>query len=194
MNSKYISLVDRYSGNSDVFFRFLNQSASNLGIRAEWLADIIYLESGFNPNAKNPNGSASGLIQFIESTAKELGTTTAAIRQMTNVQQLPYVEKYFSNWFSRLGKPKDGFELYVLVFYPAWFNKPDESRLPDNAYKANRSIDADGKGFITKGDFRKWYGKRLGKAVATTTTQAIKNIGTFVFIAAALAAYKLIRH
>jgi len=194
MKQSYIVLVNRHSGNADVFFRLLADTVHRLGIPAEWLADIMFLESGFNPKAKNPNGTATGLIQFIESTAKELGTTTARLAAMTNIQQLPYVERYFGNWFNRLGKPKDGFELYVLTFYPAWFNKSDDTRLPDSAYNANRGIDADGKGFITKGDFRKWYGKRLGKSVAAQTGKAVKDIGTFVLIAAALAAYKLIRH
>lgn len=34
------------------------------------LYDIIKCESGFNPDAKNPTSSASGLLQFIDSTYK----------------------------------------------------------------------------------------------------------------------------
>lgn len=43
-----------------------------------------------------PGSGAIGLIQFMPSTAKGLGTSTSALKQMTAVDQLAYVEKYFA--------------------------------------------------------------------------------------------------
>jgi hypothetical protein len=43
------------------------------GLPAGFLTRTAEIESGFNPNAKNPNSSASGLFQFINSTAKQYG-------------------------------------------------------------------------------------------------------------------------
>ncbi len=37
----------------------------------QWLIDLINFESGWNPTASNPPSSAKGLIQFMNSTAKD---------------------------------------------------------------------------------------------------------------------------
>ncbi len=45
------------------------------GLPAGYLARTAQIESSMNPNARNPNSSASGLFQFIDSTAREYGLT-----------------------------------------------------------------------------------------------------------------------
>jgi hypothetical protein len=47
----------------------------------------------FSPSIKNKASGATGLIQFMRSTAKGSGTTTAALAEMTAVDQLDFVEK-----------------------------------------------------------------------------------------------------
>lgn len=71
-------------------------SAARLGVDPNALAAVISFETGgtFSPSIKNPNSSGSGLIQFMEATAKDMGTTTAALRQMSFAQQMKYVERY----------------------------------------------------------------------------------------------------
>jgi hypothetical protein len=98
-----------------------------------------------------------GLIQFIESTAKSLGTTTAAIRQMSAVEQLPLVEKFFQMSMGK--KIPDRIEDYILapLGRPDMIGKPDatviyEAGSPE--YEANKSLDRDGDGAITVGDMR----------------------------------------
>jgi hypothetical protein len=43
------------------------------GLPSGYLARTAQIESSFNPNAKNPNSSATGLFQFINSTARQYG-------------------------------------------------------------------------------------------------------------------------
>ena len=58
------------------------QVAESLGLDASLIMNIMSLESGLNPQAVNPQGGATGLIQFMPETAKRLGTTVEALRQM----------------------------------------------------------------------------------------------------------------
>lgn len=48
-------------------------AANRYGVDPSALMRIAQIESGGNPNAKNPNSSAGGLFQFIDSTAKNYG-------------------------------------------------------------------------------------------------------------------------
>lgn len=108
-----IQMVTKFTGTTPVPKSFttdaryhISRVAGRLGVDANALAAVISFESAgsFNPAKKNPgytdnNGvfhpsSASGLIQFIEPTAKTLGTTTAALRAMSFGKQMEYVERY----------------------------------------------------------------------------------------------------
>ena len=73
-----------------------------------WLANLINFESGrtFDPSIVNHIG-ATGLIQFIPSTAKSLGTTTEALAKMTPKEQMVYVEKYLLPYRGKMNNPTD---------------------------------------------------------------------------------------
>ena len=75
-------------------------------------------ESLFNPAARNPlpGQTASGLLQFIESTARRMGTTTEAIRRMSTVEQLHLVERYLTPFHGRLNSLAD---VYLAVSFEA---------------------------------------------------------------------------
>lgn len=53
----------------------ITQAAHKHGVSPETLAMIADIESGGDPNAKNPNSSAAGLFQFVQGTAKAYGLT-----------------------------------------------------------------------------------------------------------------------
>lgn len=87
------------SGNRFVTREFLNGVeglAGRLGTRPEYLLAVMSFETGgsFNPAIRNGIG-ATGLIQFLPSTARGLGTTTDALARMSSTEQLQFVEKYF---------------------------------------------------------------------------------------------------
>lgn len=129
--------------------------SSRLSIDANWLMAVMGYESGytFNPAAKNPGSSATGLIQFIESTAVGLGTTTAKLARMTAVEQLDYVERYYEAApASRIHNLGDA---YLAVLWPPAVGRPDTYVMwleGSIQYAKNSGLDKDKKGFITRGD------------------------------------------
>lgn len=50
-------------------------AARKYGLDSDMLMTIADIESKFNPNAKNPGSSASGLFQFVKDTARQYGLT-----------------------------------------------------------------------------------------------------------------------
>ncbi|WP_039758403.1 transglycosylase SLT domain-containing protein [Bartonella queenslandensis] len=51
----------------------IRQAAMRYGLPENYLYRVAQVESGGNPNARNPRSSAGGLYQFIDSTAKQYG-------------------------------------------------------------------------------------------------------------------------
>lgn len=118
---------------ADEIVRVSNQ----LGIHPSWLANVINFESdGGNPKARNVYSSATGLIQFIPSTAADLGTSVDALRSMSGRQQMAYVERYFAPYKGRLSSQED---VYMAVFYPRAIGNPDY-RFPFSVTAVNPGI------------------------------------------------------
>ena len=92
---KVKNLVER---TTPEFRRKLYQVAIDVGIPPGELASLMGFESSWtwSPSVRNPSGGATGLIQFMPSTAKMLGTTTDQLAAMSAVQQLDYVKAYLA--------------------------------------------------------------------------------------------------
>ena len=86
---------------------------------SEWLMSIIHHESRFVPSAKNPKSTGSGLLQMLNAVAKSHGTTSASLREMSAIQQLPYIRKYFIKDVSMYGKYISVTDMYLAVFAPS---------------------------------------------------------------------------
>lgn len=119
---------------------------------ASWLMACMAFESAetFSPSIKNMAGSgATGLIQFMPSTAKGLGTTVEKLAAMSAVEQLDYVEKYFKPYAKRISSLPD---MYMAILLPTAVGKPDDYPLFTSgaAYRQNAALDADSDGVITK--------------------------------------------
>lgn len=131
--------------------------SQELGINPDYLMACMAFESAetFSPSIKNAAGSgATGLIQFMPSTAKGLGTSTAALANMTALQQLEYVHAYF--WPYR-GRLKTLGDVYMAILWPAGIGKPDTWALWDKnsrptTYRQNAGLDANKDGVITKAE------------------------------------------
>lgn len=124
----------------------LSNIGAKYGIPFEWLVNLIKHESAstFNPSITN-NIGATGLIQFLSSTALDLGTTTDELRKMTFQQQLVYVDKYLNRQLKKHlvnGKIPSNFtqgDVFMTIFYPVSIGKPNYS-FPDSVKRANGGI------------------------------------------------------
>jgi hypothetical protein len=153
----------------------LQAIAKRLKAEPAWLLNVMASESLFNPAARNglPRQTASGLLQFIESTAQSLGTTTEAIRRMSPVEQLRLVEKYLTPFRGHLNSLAD---VYLAVFRgfiieggEATVIAPlDNSNKERRIYSLNRWLDFSGDGKITKGEL----------ALAALTTGRFQPVAT----------------
>ena len=109
----------------------------------------------FRADIKNAAGSgAVGLIQFMPSTAKDLGTSTESLAAMTPESQLDYVEKYFKPYS---GKMKNLGDIYMAILWPAGIGKSDDWVLWNQAdrpttYRQNSGLDINKDSVITRGE------------------------------------------
>lgn len=137
--------------------------ANRLGANPLHLQAIIATETDgtFSPSIKNYAGSgATGLIQFMPSTAKSLGTSTEALARMTAVEQMEFVYKYLKPYANKL---KTFADFYLAVFYPAAISKPIDWSFPKSITAQNTGIDLNKNGIITKEEFIIWANKKAQK-------------------------------
>ena len=127
------------------------QIADRLGTNPNFLMAVMSFESAgtFSPSVKNRFTGATGLIQFMPSTARGLGTTIDALAQMTAEEQLDYVEKHFSPFKNRLKSVED---VYMTVLWPRAVGKGSDYVLFERgsaAYRQNSGLDIDRDGRVT---------------------------------------------
>lgn len=158
-----LAFIENVKTNQAAFAQRVTQIADKLGFDPDDLMAVMYLESGLNPKAVNPNGGATGLIQFMPATAQAFGTSTAALLNMSNIQQLDWVEKFYSQPFLR-GKMNSFPDLYLATFAPAYLGKADTVKFPANYAKFNPGFDLNKDNALTVGEFREAVYKRLPKA------------------------------
>lgn len=146
--------------------------------RVWWIADQLQLNpddlmscmawesaESFRPDIRNAAGSgATGLIQFMPSTAVGLGTTTAKLAAMTAEDQLNYVYKYFRPFAGRLNNLGD---VYMAILWPKGIGKPDDYVLWDAGqspvtFRQNAGLDINKDRKITRAEC---IAKVLEKAV-----------------------------
>ncbi len=140
--------------NDTAFLGAVERVSQDLGISNSDLLTAISFETvgTFNPSIKNPGSSATGLIQFIEKTAKGLGTSTAELAKMNNVEQMEYVKRYLEPYKGRM---KNLGDVYMAIHWPAGVGKDDSYvmyRDGSKEYTANRNLDVSGDGTVTRGE------------------------------------------
>lgn len=126
------------------------------------LSAVIMFESRWDPTAVNESYGASGLIQFLPSTATGMGTSVEAIRRMSRIEQLGLVQRYLMPYRGRIGTLSD---LYMAVLRPTAIGKPDDFALitsaEGKAYIANKGLDLNKDGNITKYEATEYVRRRL---------------------------------
>src|SRR5262249_2922896 len=148
---------------SDRFFDKIKGVAANLGCDELDLLRVMMSESAVKATAHNPNGHASGLIQFMPSTLTGLGWAEGheAFRTLSAEEQLPYVQKSFPP-YKHLGLPAAA-RLYQATFLPATLSLGSAPEIvicgrdagPHAfAYEPNKVFDANHDGSITVGELQ----------------------------------------
>lgn len=146
---------------------------------ANWLMACMAWESGesFSPSKKNMAGSgATGLIQFMPTTAKELGDyrkvslSTAALAAMTAEDQLTWVYWYFRMQIDRHGAITNLEDCYMAILWPGAIGKPvsaalwEKGKMP-TTYRQNAGLDSNKDGTITKLEAASHVREKLEKGI-----------------------------
>jgi hypothetical protein len=160
-----IAKVPGIETTSPAFRAGLYELADRHNWNVDAIAAVISSESRFNPSAKNPGGTASGLLQWIDQTARDMfGVSAQAIRTMSAEEQLPLIER----WFERtLGDGQHRPVDYYLVGWGARPGLPLEYHLAvqgSSLYTQNSTLDLDGSGVITVSDLDRAVARTLGAA------------------------------
>ena len=153
---------------------------STYGLPSGYLSRTAQLESGGNPNAQNPNSSAGGMFQFIDSTAKQYGLTdkTDPIASADAAARLAADNKAYLT--KALGREPSAGELYLAHQQgPAGAAKlilnqgaPAASLVGNDAVALNG-----GSGGMTGGDFaQKWLAKFGGEQPQSGSGMSIQAL------------------
>ena len=136
------------------FIEAVNTVATQLSFNPDWLMRAIDFETAgsWSTSITAPGTGATGLIQFIPSTARSLGISTAELATMDRATQMQYVQKYLAPYKGRINNFGD---LYMAIHYPVAVGKGDSFVLYSKgtkAYDFNKSLDGNGDGTVTRGE------------------------------------------
>lgn len=150
-----IDQAETYTQNPTDFEQKVREVAAKLYIPAEWLMSVMHSESRFDASVANHKGSgATGLIQFMPSTAKDFNTTVEKLRNMNHVEQLDYVYAYLDAKRQQYGDYQSLTELYLAILYPAALADKEDYCFSlyskgSTAYKQNVGLDINKDGNVT---------------------------------------------
>jgi hypothetical protein len=123
-----------------------------------WPMTWMAFETGrtFSPTVKNPGSSATGLLQFMQDTAvNDLNTTLDHLRSLSAEDQLNFAWRYLRNRIRERGPIRSLSDGYMSILLPSAMGKPESAVLwpkGTKAYFANRGLDANADGTITKAE------------------------------------------
>lgn len=107
-----------------------------------WLYQLIDFESGWNPAAKNPYSSASGLIQFIDKTARSLGYSSSADLVRKNPTIEDQLKSPVYRYLSQFSPFPTLQSLTMAVFYPEYRSVSPNTSFPDTVKINNPGINS----------------------------------------------------
>jgi hypothetical protein len=149
--------------------------------RVLWMADALDCDASdlmacmaweaaetFSSGIKNAAGSgAVGLIQFMPSTAKALGTSITNLSKLSPEDQLRWVYEYFKPYAGRLHNLGD---VYMAILWPKAVGQPDSYVLFDRtktpiAFRQNAGLDVDNNGAVTRAECLVKVNQKLAKGM-----------------------------
>jgi len=127
------------------FEQKVRKISRKLGVPPEWLMAVMHSESRFDASVANHKGSgATGLIQFMPTTAKDFDITTAKLRNLNHVEQLDYVYAYFDAKRKQYKQYESLTDLYLAVLYPKALGEDycyTMYAAPSKTYEMNKGLD-----------------------------------------------------
>ncbi|MEM9047178.1 MAG: peptidoglycan-binding protein [Pseudomonadota bacterium] len=130
--------------------------ANGLGADPNHLMAAMAFESAdsFRTDIANPISGATGLIQFMDFTAKELDTSLPELAMMSGLEQLDFVERYFQAKARgrRLVALSD---VYMAILWPKAIGALESFVLfseGERAYAQNKPLDINKNGAVTKAE------------------------------------------
>lgn len=163
------------SGLSGDFVNKVKQISQRLNCSYDDLLAVMNSESGLNPRAVNSSSGASGLIQFTSVAVQEMNRvygmnlSLEKIRNMSALEQLDLVEKYFKMTKSRAFSSNarlSAADLYSLCFLPGRASRDVLTQRGENYYSCNSGLDVNGDGKITKSDLAQRIDRKRVSLVA----------------------------
>jgi hypothetical protein len=166
---------EKILSNKELFKEKVKSISKLLGIKPDWLMAVMRHESNLKHDAVNSVSNATGLIQFMPTTAISLGTSVEKLKLMTNVEQLDYVYKYYNLWKTGGAEYKEPYHLFLTTFYPVALLK---NYVSDKNYKfgseksdtyaktvatQNKGFDLDNDGYITTKDYKTYHNLLFAK-------------------------------
>lgn len=162
------------------FWDKLSQISNTVGMNPGDLLAVMYYESGLDPSAHNKNGNASGLIQFMPRTLKDMGYKGdhEDFRKLDALKQLNYIQEYIDSKAKFNGGGfKSAAQYYVANLWPVALKLPGVQQESPNtviidgnplvarypgvslrqekeAYAANAGLDLNKDGKISYGDLQ----------------------------------------
>ncbi len=154
-------------GENQDFQTALDSAADENGVDAEKIRPLMRKESGGDPAAANPQSSARGMIQMIDSVAKGYTNPRTGqkfkdsdeLAELSAVEQAPIVAQYFKDKGVTKDSPAEDYALAVAA--PGFIGKPRETVVypkDSDAWKVNAPWRPAGGGDITVGSILDFYG------------------------------------
>lgn len=160
---------------SSVFRDRVRWIGEDLKFDPNWLMACMAFETGrrFSANVKNPRSSATGLIQFMDATARGLGTTTSRLAAMTAEDQLNFVWRYFRDRIKERGPITRLSDCYMAILNPVAMGKSDSFGMwveGQAAYAVNAGLDANRDHQITKAEAAAHVAAQLAEGLKPENT------------------------
>ncbi len=170
----------------------LRTVAGNLGVAPAWLEGVINFETAgtWDPQIKNPLSSARGLIQFLDSTAVDLGYLSAfdlvAKHPTIQSQLLGPVTAYFK----KHGPYRDQQDFEFSVFLPKYRRAPLDIVIYSEDPAKLQKFRAANPGIKTVGDyhsklkraFAKFHGTNPGEAAGALALAVLAGTAALFFL------------
>jgi len=127
--------------------------SNKLKINPNLLWAVIQFESGWDPNSKNVNSSARGLLQFINARARDLGYTSSLDLVRKNPTRLNQLDVIYKDLRKYAPFP-NAQSILMAIFYPRYRKVHPSTVFPKNVQDANPNI-------VTVQDYLDYVGRRV---------------------------------